>query len=416
MTQVDPALVDALRGSPEPKPNGAVMPEEGFFEGGPQKAAPWTWVGGESIFYGPPRPARWIAKDLGLAPGRPPMLSGASGGAKTIIAQSLVISLATGRPIWGRFMRPEDVQPIRCAHVDVDLGESDVVFRYRRLHAGFPGAPLHDALLKQNIKLVSFPKPRIDLRQERTRDILRRELEGIDFCVMDALRGLATGNENDSEFREAVDMLTAVSGDIGTTFFLLHHLGNPRPYGDPSKDDDESAGRGTTGIRDGAGAVFKITGNREKGRKLRMVKPPGRMGVDWGARKYDVRVDDVEGELVDGEAPPLRVIILPEHEKSREEVADEVAKHAARKDAQVREACFAVVRQAGAEGYKGGVDRLVRQVRDSLKPHHVSLTSDDGRAIVRELVDDRKLFLSGAGPSTRITLSPTNESLKLEPQ
>lgn len=412
---VDPALLDALGGVD--KPNG-IMPDDTFFDAGsPPKAGPWTWVGGEEIFFGVARPARWVVKDLGIAPGRPTLLSGASGGAKTIIAQSLVVSLATGRPIWGRFMRGADVQPVKCAHVDVDLGLDDVIFRYRRLHAGFPGGELHPALLRENIKLVSFPSPRIDLRQESARERLRKELHGVEFCVMDALRGLASGNENDSEFRFAVDTLTAVSGDIGVTFFLLHHLGLTKfVNGKPVEDDDDSAGRGTSGIRDGAGAAFKITGTRERGRKLRMVKPPGRMGVDWGGRKFSVAVDDVaDAPLVDNEALPLRVTVSPEHTKSREEIADEAAKTSASRDAQVTEACIAIVRQQGAEGFRGGVDKLVRTVRDALKGHRVGLRNDDGRSLVHELLADSKLFTSGKGPATRITLSPVNESLPLEP-
>jgi AAA domain-containing protein len=424
MTQdLDPALADVIRrrGEPPvvsvPKPNGSGMPDEEFFEAGaPPKSTGWTWVKADEVFYGPAVPARWVVRDLGIAPGRPTLLSGASGGAKTIIAQSLALALATGRPIWGRFMRPEDVQPIKVAHVDVDLGMSDVVHRYRRLYAGFPGAELPRALLEQNFKLVSFPTPRIDLRQEHTRDKLRRELAGVDFCIMDALRGLASGNENDSEFRLAVDMLTAVSGDIGVTFFLLHHLGNVKigANGKPIEDDD-SAGRGTTGIRDGSGAVLKITGSRKKGRKLRMIKPPGRMGVDWAETKYDVAIDDIEGDLVDGEAKPLRVTVSVEHQKSKEEIADDAAKIASKKEAQVREACVAIVRQAGSDGYRGGIDRLVRTVRDALKSTgHEGVRNEDGRSVVRELVEERKLFLSGAGPSTRITLLPTNELLNLE--
>jgi hypothetical protein len=415
VTTLDPALEEALRGT-APKPNGVAMPDDAFFEANsPQKAGPWTWVGGEEIFFGEARPARWVVKDLGIAPGRPTLLSGASGGAKTIIAQSLVLSLATGRPIWGRFMRGAEVQPIKCAHVDVDLGLDDVIFRYRRLRAGFPGPELHGALLRDNIKLVSFPSPRIDLRQESARDRLRKELAGVEFCVMDALRGLASGNENDSEFRFAVDTLTAVSGDIGVTFFLLHHLGQTKfVNGKPAEDDDDSAGRGTTGIRDGAGAAFKITGSRKKGRRLRMVKPPGRMGVDWGERKYDVSVDDVDGDLVDGEALPLRVIVAPEHTKSKEEIADEAARHTARKDAQVAETCVTIVRQQGDAGFRGGVDKLLRTVRDALKGQGISFHNDDGRLLVNELFDDKKLFTTGKGPATRITIQPTNESLPLE--
>lgn len=377
----------------------------------------WTWRTADEIFFGPAKAARWIVKALGIAPGRPGVLSGPSGSAKTILAQSLILSLATGRPIWDHFENGSE-RPLVCAHVDCDLGLDDVEYRYRRVHVGFPGAQILPEDIGSRIRLVSFPEPALDLMSSNARTRLRGELAGVDFCVIDALRGVARGDENSSEYRLALDTLSAVSTDLGVAFLVLHHVGNVRlnQHGKVIEDDDadDRAGRGSSAIKDASGVVLRITGAHGR-RKLVMKKPPGRTGVEWHG-KFDMRIqnvddsgfDDVEGVHHVG----LRVVVCPESKRTKEEIADLAAHEAQKRLAQVEQCAIAVVRQAGTPGFKGGVDRLYATVRDSLRTLSVSAPrNEDGRALIEGLIEDKKLFRTGAGKASLISLFPIQVEL-----
>lgn len=366
----------------------------------------WRWRLGEDVFFGPPKPPRWIARELGLAPGRPAILSGASGGSKTLLLQSLLISLAVCRPIWNRFDPDEDAKPLTVAHVDVDLGQDDLEHRYRRLYAGFPGAPILREEIAPRFRMVSFPIPELDLMQASARDRLKRELEGVDVAGIDALRGVSKGDENSSEFRRGLDLLTAVSGETGTMFIVLHHISHaPRAQqgGRPvSDDDDDRAGRGTTAIKDAAGVVLRVTGKGDT-RKIRMVKPPGRTGIQW-TKPFSVSIEDVDDVSIEG-AAGLRVVAQIPHERSKEEIADLAAESAVLRRNQIIDIIFRIVRSGGA--FRGGVDALVGTTRDAMKGQRLGgLRNVDGRALINSMIEDAKLFAWGKGKAARISITP----------
>lgn len=387
-------------------------PPEGRFEEGPaeeeQKPPGWKWLTAHDVFFAPRPPPAWTFKGIGLAPGRPALFAGPSGGAKTIVIQSLAIGLATGRHIWNHF-RPDATEPkkYRVAHVDVDLGMDDLIYRYRRVLAGYPGPEIRLEDL-DGFRTISYPEPGIDLMDRDARAILRGELAGYDVCIMDALRGLATGSENDSEFRRALDTCSAVSSDIGCAFMLLHHTGKPRKdikTGEPIRDDDDGAGRGTTAIKDGAGVVLRIDGTRDTGRVMWMAKPPGRTGVEWKGR-YAISVDDIDVDNQDIDNKGLRVVAMPEADKSKEESADVAAARAMKQDEALCEMAIALVRLNGLEGFRGGVDKLANQASNALRTKGMrGVRTADARVLINTLQEEQKLVITGQGKATRIQIA-----------
>ena len=66
------------------------------------KRKAFEWRGSREVFV-PMAATPWVSRELQVGPGRPAILAGYGASAKTYSAQSLVLSVATGRPIWGKF-------------------------------------------------------------------------------------------------------------------------------------------------------------------------------------------------------------------------------------------------------------------------------------------------------------------------
>lgn len=363
----------------------------------------WEWLLSSTLFL-PKPPPQWAVRDLGFAPGRPNLISGPSSAAKTLLVQSLAISLAGQQKLWGHF--PPLDRPLTVAHLDVDLGVIDLEFRYRRILAGWP-VPLSPEDLSDRLRFISFPDPMIDLMRPNARDLLKRELEGVDICIGDALRGLASGNENDSEFRRALDVATAVSSDVGVTFIFLHHTGHPvkeiNGKSIPPVDDDR-AGRGSTAIKDGAGTILRIGAKANDGRRVWMAKPPGRTGVEWeGKYVMQIRAPDVVDPSVENRG--LRIELFPERD-STEIAIEEAARQNALHAHDIRETMIAIIKQTGIDGYAGGVDALARAVSDTMKSRGKrGIRTSDGRDLFVQLEAEKIVTAHGSTTKRRLYLT-----------
>lgn len=365
----------------------------------------WAWIEADELFK-PKTPPAWTVKDLGFAPGRPNLLSGPSSGAKTMLAQSLLLSLAARRHLWSCW-EPLD-RPLVCAHLDVDLGQDDLEFRYRRLLAGWPGAPITADDLRARLKFISFPNPRIDLMSEGARDMLKRQLEGVDLCFGDALRGLADGDENSSEYRRALDTAAAISNDTKVVFLFAHHTGNPMTDARGKAVEDDKHGRGSSAIKDGAGTILRIGGSKLRGRKVWMHKPPGRTGVEWTDKyKMDITAPPSDDPSLEGSG--LRVTLSKlsaEAESDAEAMSpDEAAKVTLATEHDRRQTMLAMLRAAGTGGFGGGVEVLARQCADSLKSRGKGgWTTAAARAVFRELETEGEAVSVGATNKRRLYL------------
>lgn len=228
-------------------------------------------------------PTKWLAKGLQVGPGRPCMLAGYGASAKTLASQALAMAIATGTPAWGHF----ETQAGTVAHLDYEQGFRATARRYQRLAIGHgipPGA------LHRRLKLAVMPTVYLD--SPDAIDAYARICEGVDFVVLDALKGATpTMDENDSSIRVCLDNLTRVSEKTGTIFWVLHHAGKPK---DGHTLDPRTILRGSGAIFDACGSVFVVIAGTtsESPRRLTHVKPSAE-AEGSAIEPFELRVEDV---------------------------------------------------------------------------------------------------------------------------
>lgn len=206
---------------------------------------PWNLVGLDDLWGELPE-IDWLVKDLDIAPGAPTMLAGYGYSGKTMAAQALAVSVATGTAYWGAgpLTRPE---PGKVVHVDFEQGRLLTAKRYQRLARGMR-APLD--VLRSNLQVAALPTMKLD--EARAEAALLELCKGARLCVVDSLRAAApTLDENSSEIRSVLDLMTRVSEATGCAFLVIHHA---------KKSNGERRGlesaRGSSAIFDGCSSVL----------------------------------------------------------------------------------------------------------------------------------------------------------------
>lgn len=195
----------------------------------------------------------WLVPRLGIAPGRPTVLNAYAGTGKTFAAQEMALSVASGAPMLGSLQ----VRQGSVLHLDVDQGRRATIWRYQQLAKGrgldLRHLPLDLAVFQGY--LTSGGRLDVDAVQK-----LADACAGRALCVVDSLRGIAPGmDENSSEFGDVLQAMAAISdateqeSGIGCTFLVIHHEGHSANNG------GHRHGRGTSAIQDRAGAVWHLT-------------------------------------------------------------------------------------------------------------------------------------------------------------
>lgn len=245
-------------------------------------------VGPDAIF-APLPPIEWLCERLRLAGGQGvTCFAGYGYSGKTVVAQSIAISIASGRDVLGIFR----CRTGRVLHLDYEQGSRVTMDRYQRL-ARAMGVSLPD--LVDRLRLAVFPSVYLD--SEDAADVFARTLDGFDLVIVDALRGAApTLEENSSDVRRVIDLLSRQSERTGTLPLLLVHARKPTPG--PKQDDAPATDarfsiRGSSAIFDACANVFVLGG--AKGAPVRVEHEKDRLYgtplVDFG-----MRIEDVAGE------------------------------------------------------------------------------------------------------------------------
>jgi hypothetical protein len=264
-------------------------------------------------------PIDWIDVALQLGAGRPNMLVGYNGSAKSLLSLHIAVARALDRDILGKFAG----QKRRVLVLSKDSTTHAVKGRLQRLARGFGVDP---GDLAERLHVV--PNPRVCLTDDGAADAYQAAVQGFDLCVIDALRGFVPGvDENDAQIRAYIDPLAEISDASGCAFLMLVHEGKSggnegKGKGRGGKPDDEAA-RGSAGIMDGAGTVWRVLREEHGGASfyaLRMAKAPeeppaprpepfyfaiedvpdeDRRDPRWGLRLTHRTVEDVRGKKSD---------------------------------------------------------------------------------------------------------------------
>jgi hypothetical protein len=130
--------------------------------------------------------------------------------------------------------------------------------------------------------------------------------DGAALIVIDALRGAApNSDENDSSFRNVVDLCSYISQRTGAAVVLLHHAGKPK---EGHTADARTLARGSSAIFDACGCVFNVTAKPgEAARLVSQVKAPAE--AQGGALDpFELVVEDVLMDACDAPLGGVRVV------------------------------------------------------------------------------------------------------------
>lgn len=230
----------------------------------------------------------WRCKGLQIGPGRPTCFAGYSYGGKSLAVQSAALAIATGRDVWGHF---KTGKPCRVWHVDQEQGRG-TLRRYQRLARGMD---ISKEELGGRLEVSLFPP----FNLVKTPDaVWARECKDVDIVVLDALRGMLPGaDENSSEVQDYIAKLTRVSEKTETSFVVIHHAGK----GDPRNKDPRELLRGSSGIFSAFGSVFTLVGGKDELKCVSQVKThPDGLGAALDDFFLDIQDVPCNGDKYDG--------------------------------------------------------------------------------------------------------------------
>jgi hypothetical protein len=231
--------------------------------------------------FAPLPPVKWMCEALDMAPGAPILIAGYGFSGKTIAAQDLALSVATGTPAWGRF----PMRSGRVLHVDYEQGAYLTRMRYQRLARA---RGIDPATLAGRLTVAPFPGWYLD---NDTKDELPRLCKGVDLLIVDSFRAACPRtDENTSDARIPLDRLSRIADETKTTPIVIHHARKP------TKD---AQGGARTSVR-GSGALYDASGSvlvfaAEKGEPVNVshekARITGRPHADFRLWIEDVEID-----------------------------------------------------------------------------------------------------------------------------
>jgi hypothetical protein len=257
---------------------------------------------GPSEIFAPLPPIPYVISGVFITPGPPTLLGGYGFCGKTVTAQSIALAVASGNDLWGVF----SVKQGRVLHLDYEQGERLTRERYQRLAVG---AGVDPAKLGADVlRLAALPTTYLD--SDDAFDVLSAAFDGYALVIIDSLRAsMPSVDENSSEVRRHLDMLTRISERTGCAVLVIHHA--RKTGSDDKPGDPKMVLRGSSAIFDACGNVFAMAA--EKGRPTRVSHLKERTrGIpieDFGLQIVDVpngndpraglRVDHLEPEQLD---------------------------------------------------------------------------------------------------------------------
>lgn len=340
----------------------------------PSPKNPFPVIDAAGIF-APLPPLKYIVQALDLCPGAPAMFAGYGYSKKTLAAQALQLAIAANLgKIWGAFTAPGG----RVLHIDYEQGRRLSSERYQRLAVPHMVGPAD-----LQLDLVTMPDMYLD--DSKAEAALERLVEGRQLVLIDSLRAAAPNTEeNSSDARRPLDMLTRVSERSGAAFLVIHHARKPSAT---QSGGAKMAVRGSGALFDACASVLVFDG--EKGRPTRVTHEK--------ARSSGILTDDFELEVTDvpdGANPRAGLLVTAKATLSKtlsQAVSDDErqqAKRVARLDKvqQELEQLFAQSPElGGADEIASRLKRSAPDVRGLLK-----VMAADGKVQVLGTTSDRR--------------------------
>lgn len=247
---------------------------------------PWKLVSASALA-APLPPVQWVCEALRIAPGPPTLVAGYGYSAKTLSLQALALAVAAGVLVWGI----HSAQTGDVVHIDYEQGLRLTQERYQRLALGM-GVDL--AEVGDRLQVACLPDVYLDAEGAMAQ--LVELVRGKRLAIIDSYRAAFPRlDENSSEARRWLDMLTRVSEETGCAIVVIHHA---RKAQKDAVGGSAQSIRGSGAIFDACQSVFVFGG--KKGEPVRVEHVKERLG----GRSLDdfwLSVEDVEGVSLDPE-------------------------------------------------------------------------------------------------------------------
>lgn len=138
--------------------------------------ASWNAMTTAEIFAKLP-PYPWLIPGLHLAPGRISLLNGYANAGKTVIAISIALAVASGKPVWGTYAPAKSGKVL---HLNGEIGSYLARERYQRLARG-AGLDIDALVTSGNVTLANYPAVRLD--DDDFEERLESVCAGYTLCV-----------------------------------------------------------------------------------------------------------------------------------------------------------------------------------------------------------------------------------------
>lgn len=349
-------------------------------------------------------PIPWLCEGLRIAPGPITLVAGYGYSRKTMALQSLAVSVAAGKPVWGVFTCRQG--PV--LHLDYEQGRRLTQERYQRL-ARAMGVEL------ESLDLTVGCMPNVYLDQSDAPDDLLRICDGAAFVIVDSLRAaFPKMDENSSEARAYLDTLSRVSERTGATIAIIHHARKPSPQ---HGGTETHAIRGSGAIFDAPQTVFVFEGNKDAPTVVHHQKDriTGSELPDFGLESLDVEINGVpraglgivhlEPEQVESFKVAQREAkqrIAEAEKEARQRVAEDAraAKERA-KSVEVAQVIREVIaRHAGR--FCGGIEVLLVACRETGKLH---CKNDKFYSVLKDMISSGSVTKEGSYRNVWFTLN-----------
>ncbi|HTQ44513.1 MAG TPA: AAA family ATPase [Polyangiaceae bacterium] len=213
----------------------------------------WDWISAELP------PLDYLVPELGLVAGAGPphLVAGYGYSGKTVALQALALALAADKPVWGAYR----CRPRRVLHLDYEQGERLTRRRYQRLARAMGIEGPVPALY-----VADMPGLRLSPSEE---DAWRRVLDGFDLAIVDSFGAAAPGlEENTSNAREPLDMLTRATASSGCRVVVIHHARKPGA----DESDLQYAIRGSGAIHAAVDGAYVFAGKKDEPTSVTQIK------------------------------------------------------------------------------------------------------------------------------------------------
>lgn len=256
-----------------------------LLEGDKAKDAPkvdlatWNLLGVRALAE-PLPPIPWLCEPIRLAPGAVSLVAGYGYSRKTMALQSLALSIATGRSVWGLY----SCRRGRVVHLDYEQGKRLTQERYQRLARGI-GSELGE-LDDDALRVACLP--RVYLETQDAVDSLLPVVDGAALVIVDSLRAaFPHADENSSEVRTYLDALSHLSERTGACIVVIHHARKPNAANGGTATH---AIRGSSALFDACQSVYVFEGEKDTPTTVHHQKDriAGSTVADFGLASEDV--------------------------------------------------------------------------------------------------------------------------------